>query len=137
MGRPKVNKNLPYRSKLEAKVAALLPTVNYETTKLKYTLPATSHSYLIDFELGLNSFLETKGRLTFQDRRKYLAVRDQHPEITLRFFFDKSDNKLYKGSKTSYADWCLKNGFEYTDTKKGLPKEWLATPTTNPTTEDS
>lgn len=111
--------------------------MKYETTKLKYTLPETSHRYLIDFELGPNSYLEVKGRLLATEKRKYLAVRDQHPEITLRFFFDKSDNKLYKGSKTTYAMWAEKNGFEWTDLKRGLPKEWLVTQTINPTVVDS
>lgn len=114
-----------YRSKLEMKVAELVPDAKYESQKLKYTLPAKTHSYLVDLEIGPNSFLEIKGRLMPQERVKYLAVRDQHPEITLRFFFDKSDNKLYKGSPTTYAMWCEKNNFEYTDLKRGLPKEWL------------
>ena len=130
MGRARVRKTKDptrkYRSGLEEKVAALLPEVKYESTKLEYTLPETKHKYLTDFEIGHNSFIEVKGRLMSSERKKYLAVRDQHPEITLRFFFDKSDNKLYKGSKTTYADWCEKNSFEWTDIRRGLPPEWVA-----------
>lgn len=114
-----------YRSGLEEKVAALLPEVVYESVKLEYTLPETKHKYLTDFQIGPNSFIEVKGRLMSSERKKYLAVRDQHPEITLRFFFDKSDNKLYKGSKTTYGEWCDKNNFQWTDIKRGLPKEWI------------
>lgn len=106
------------------KVAALIPDALYESTKLKYVMPSSNHSYLVDFEIGPNSYIEVKGRLMPQERKKYLLVRDQHPEITLRFFFDKSENKLYKGSPTSYGDWATKNGFEYTDIKKGLPEDW-------------
>jgi hypothetical protein len=106
-------------------VAELLPVVQYETNKLDYVVPASKHKYLTDFKIGDNSYIEVKGRLTSDDRKKYLLVRDQHPEITLRFFFDKSNNKLYKGSPTTYAMWCEKEGFEWTDLKLGLPEEWL------------
>jgi hypothetical protein len=114
-----------YRSKLEIRVAELIPDALYESQKLKYVVPASSHFYLTDFELGPNSFIEVKGRLLPSERKKYLLVREHNPDITLRFFFDKSDNRIYKGSPTTYAAWCEANGFEWTDTKKGLPKEWL------------
>ncbi len=32
-------------------------------------------------------------------------------------------DKLYKGAKSSYGDWCKKHGFKYAD--KTIPKEWL------------
>lgn len=114
-----------YRSKLEAKVAELLPEVRYETRKLDYVVPASKHKYLVDFELGPNDYIEVKGRLLPSERKKYLLVRECNPDITLRFFFDKSDNKIYKGSKTTYAMWAEENGFAWTDIKRGLPPEWL------------
>lgn len=104
----------------------MLPEVLYETDKLTYIVPASKHKYLTDFKLGENSYIEVKGRLTAADRKKYLLVKEQHPEVQLRFFFDKSNNKLYKGSPTTYADWAEKFGFEWTDLKLGLPKEWLS-----------
>lgn len=122
--RPK--KQGPYRSKLEAKVALLLPpTAVYESQKLKYTIPASKHSYLVDFELSPNVFIEVKGRLLPSERKKYLLVREHNPDITLHFFFDKATNPIYKGSPTSYSDWCDKHGFEWTDLKRGLPPEWI------------
>lgn len=78
----------------------------------------------MDFEIGPNSYIEVKGRLLPTERKKYLLVRQHNPEITLRFFFDKSDNKIYKGSKTTYAHWADENGFEWTDIKRGLPADW-------------
>lgn len=114
-----------YRSKLEAKVAELLPEVKYESTKLRYIVPASKHTYLTDFEIGPNSFIEVKGYLKASERKKYLLVREHNPDITLRFFFDKADNKIYRGSPTTYGMWCEANGFEYTDLKRGFPPEWL------------
>lgn len=117
----------PYRSKLEGKVAELLPEIKYETRKLDYIVPASKHKYLVDFELGPNDYIEVKGRLLPSERKKYLLVRECNPDITLRFFFDKSDNKIYKGSKTTYAMWAEENGFLWTDIRRGLPPEWLET----------
>lgn len=114
-----------YRSNLEAKVAALLPHAEYESDKLEYIIPASKHKYLTDFKLAPDIFIEVKGRLMPSERKKYLLVQQQHPNIKLYFFFDKSDNKIYKGSKTTYAAWCDDNGFEWTDLRKGIPKEWL------------
>lgn len=118
----------PYRSKLEAKVASLLPEVHYECEKLKYTVPASNHKYTVDFKIGPKSYIEVKGYLKASERKKYLLVRESNPDITLRFFFDKADNKIYKGSPTTYGDWCTAHGFEWTDLKRGLPPEWLVTP---------
>lgn len=125
MGRARRLKTDKYRSKLEARVAELIPDAKYESRKLKYVIPESTHSYLIDFEIGPNSFIEVKGRLLPSERKKYLLVRDHNPDITLRFFFDKADNKIYKGSKTTYADWCDQHGFSWTDSKRGLPADWL------------
>ncbi len=119
------SKDDKYRSRLEARVAELIPDAEYESDKIKYVVPASKHSYLTDFKLGPNNFIEVKGRLTSADRKKYLLVSEQNPDITLRFFFDKSSNKLYKGSPTSYADWAEKSGFEWTDSRLGIPDHWL------------
>ena len=54
---------------------------------------------------------------------KHLCIKKQHPNLDIRFVFTSSKAKLRKGSKTSYADWCEKNGFLYAD--KDVPQEWL------------
>ena len=70
--------------------------------------------------------VETKGRFTPADRQKHLLVQKQFPELDIRFVFSNPNQKINKGSKTSYAMWCEKNGFLYA---KGLiPKEWLMEP---------
>jgi hypothetical protein len=50
-------------------------------------------------------------------------VKKQHPELDIRFVFTSSKNKISKASKTSYADWCDKNGYKYAD--KFIPDEWF------------
>jgi hypothetical protein len=50
-------------------------------------------------------------------------VKQQHPELDIRFVFTSSKSKISKNSKTTYADWCIKHGFKYSD--KIIPDEWF------------
>jgi len=59
------------------------------------------------------------------ERKKHLLMKEQNPDIEIKFFFDKSNNKIYKGSSTTYGDWATAHGFEWTDLKRGLPPEWI------------
>lgn len=119
-------KSLGYRSGLEVKVAKQLEEVGvkaeYETTKIKYHVEE-DHTYTPDFVLPNGIIVETKGRFVLEDRKKHLLVKSQHPHLDIRFVFTNSKTKIRKGSPTSYADWCSKNGFIYAD--KLIPKEWL------------
>lgn len=67
-------------------------------------------------------FLEVKGYLSPDDRSKMLLVKEQYPDLDIRFVFDK-DNKLNSKSKTRYSTWCEKKGFPYTF--KTIPEDWL------------
>ncbi len=116
-----------FRSGLEEKIAAQLEDsglpVVFEQYKLKYTIPESTHSYTPDFLLHNGIIIESKGIFDSDDRKKHQLIKQQHPELDIRFVFSSSKSKLYKGSSTSYADWCIKNGFMYAD--KLIPKEWL------------
>jgi len=113
-----------FKSGLEKKAFAQMPLgTSYEDTKLKYTV---IHEYRPDFTIAPNTYIETKGRFLSADRAKHLYIREQHPEVKVYFLFGNAENKLTKSSKTSYADWCTKYGFEYADFyKQGIPKEWF------------
>lgn len=121
-----------YRSGLEEKVAAQLEAaglvVVYEDKEhvIKYTTPAEPHKYTPDFILPNGIIVETKGIFDADDRKKHLLVRAQHPDKDIRFVFSNSKAKLYKGSPTTYAAWCNKNGFLYAD--KLIPPAWLKEP---------
>jgi hypothetical protein len=97
--------------------------VEYETTKIKYVIPESLHTYTVDFVLPNGIMVETKGRFVAEDRKKHLLIQKQHPELDIRFVFQNSKVKINKGSKTSYADWCNKNGFTFVD--KEVPEEWF------------
>jgi hypothetical protein len=67
--------------------------------------------------------IETKGRFLVADRKKHMLIKRQHPHLDIRFVFSNSKQKLNKASRTTYADWCNKNGFQYAD--KEIPVHWL------------
>lgn len=98
--------------------------VEYETEKVDYIIPASSHTYNPDFKLPNGIRVETKGRFVLADRKKHLLVKEQNPTLDIRFVFSNSKNKINKKSKTTYADWCDKNGFKYAD--KVIPEEWFS-----------
>jgi hypothetical protein len=115
-----------YRSGLEESVAEQLENAGmpyfYETTKIEYDVKET-RKYTPDFILPNGIIVETKGRFVAADRKKHLLIKSQHPFIDIRFVFSNSKQKISKGSKTTYADWCDKFGFKYAD--KQIPEDWL------------
>ena len=127
MGKAKFPLKYAYRSGLEVKVAKQLSeagvVAEYEKHKIKYLVPQKEHCYTPDFKIPNGIIIETKGRFDLADRQKHLLVKQQHPNLDIRFVFTNSKTKIRKGSPTSYGDWCSKNGFLYAD--KLIPKEWL------------
>jgi hypothetical protein len=116
---------MAFRSGLEVKVADLLTELGvkyeYESTKVPYILQC---NYTPDFLLPNGVYLETKGQLTEEDRRKMKAVKKANPELDIRFVFQAPFNKIYKGSKTTYAQWCEKHGFKWA-AFHSIPISWL------------
>jgi hypothetical protein len=116
-----------YRSGLEEAVSAQLASegvdASYESFKIPYTVPETLHKYTPDYDLPNGIVIETKGRFMAADRKKHVLVKKQHPDLDIRFVFSNPNAKLRKGSPTTYATWCEKNGFLYA--AKTVPEEWI------------
>lgn len=118
--------DLIYKSSLEKKAADLLPPeCKYEPDKIAYEIPRSMHKYTPDFKIKDKVYIEVKGIFDSDDRKKHLLVKQQHPDIQIKFLFGKPHNKLNRASKTTYAMWCEANGFEWADIKEGIPKDWL------------
>ena len=118
-----------FRSGFEERIASQLRRCGikytYESLVIEYKRLST---YTPDFILPNGIIIETKGRWVTEDRSKHLLIKEQHPEIKIKFIFSNSKNKIGKKSKTTYAKWCELKGFEYHcihTTKKLFPKEWL------------
>ena len=52
-----------------------------------------------------------------QIEKKHLLVREQNPDIDIRFLFVNANNKLNKSSKTTYGAWCDKNKILWAEKK--------------------
>ena len=115
-----------YRSGLEIKVKDYLKDKNvmfkYEAIKIEWE-DLMYRTYTPDFILQNGIIIEVKGRFTSDDRRKHVAIKQQHPNLDIRFVFENSRRKLSKGAKSTYATWCERNKFLYAD--RVIPEEWL------------
>jgi hypothetical protein len=117
-----------YRSGSERKLADQLETLKVAYSYEPYYVPymwIESKKYLPDFILPSGIILEVKGRFKIDDRKKHLFLRQSNPELDIRFVFDNPNTKLNKGGKSTYADWCNKNGFLFCKRSDGLPDGWL------------
>lgn len=94
----------------------------YEKYKIEW-VDYQVRKYTPDFVLDNGIIIETKGRFTSEDRRKHKEIKKQHPHLDIRFVFTDSRQRLYKGAKSSYAEWCARHGFKYAD--KFVPEDWL------------
>jgi hypothetical protein len=120
-----------YKSGLEDTLAEQLKKNNkkffYESEKISYIQPAKKRTYTPDFVLtkkdGTSMYIESKGRWVLEDRQKHELLREQYPEMDIRFVFQNPNAKINKKSKTTYADICRKHSWKYS--AKIIPEEWL------------
>jgi len=115
-----------YRSGFEAQIAEHLQEhkvkFKYEEDIITYIEPAKTRKYVADFSLPNNIIIEAKGRFTVHDRKKMILVMEQNPKLDIRMLFQR-DQKLNKGAKTKYSEWCEKRGIKYAIGE--IPQEWL------------
>lgn len=119
-----------FRSGLEEINAKFLQSLGiefgFEATKVSYLVPETKHVYTPDFTLPNGILIETKGKLEPKDRAKHIFVRNQNPELDIRFVFQRPHDKINKGSPTTYAAWAEKNGFKWA--ARLIPEAWVREP---------
>jgi len=119
-----------YRSGLEFRIANQLDgqgvEFEYEQRKVWFIQPAKLSHYTPDFILPNGVIVEGKGRFLTDDRQKHKHIRALHSALDVRFVFSRSAAPINKGSKTTYAMWCEKYGFQYAD--KLVPQTWLDEP---------
>ena len=118
-----------YRSGLEEAIAHQIASANlpviYEETTLDYIWLARPSRYTPDFQIH-DIHLEVKGLFDVQARHKMLLVKQQHPDLDIRFVFSNAKAPIYKGSSTNYGQWCDKHGFLWADRR--IPDDWLIAP---------
>jgi hypothetical protein len=121
-----------FRSGLEEKIDEQLTRAGvdhtFETMKLKYTVPEKVRAYTPDFIIPGKGpkgviILESKGLFTTEDRQKMKLVKEQHPDLDIRFVFSNANARIAKRSPTTYAKWADTNGFPWAH--RTIPPEWL------------
>lgn len=98
----------------------------YEDFRIPFEQPIKQRTYTPDFALGNGIIIETKGEFVSDDRSKHLLVKEQEPDLEIRFVFSNARQKIYKGSKTTYAMWAEKHGFKWAH--KMIPLSWTREP---------
>lgn len=115
---------MSYKSGFERTIAANLAMrgveFSYEELRLPYTLQG---EYRPDFVIKSSGIIvEAKGFLDRDSKRKMIAVKQQHPELDIRFLFQQADKKM-QGSKKTHGEWATRNGFKYAEGE--IPDDWL------------
>lgn len=114
------------RSRLEEKVGHDLDQLSldhsYEPDRFTYTL---TRKYTPDFKVGGEHpfFIEVKGWWEQTDRMKFLAVIISNPDLRIFVALQKPFQTISKSSRTTYADWCTKNGIAWCPIP--IPKDFL------------
>ena len=120
-------KGITFRSIFESKVCKKLMDnkvfFEYESLTIPFTVPESYHTYVPDVVLANGIIIEIKGLLTLANRDKHLYIKRQLPKLDIRFVLQNYKTKLYKGSKTTYAQWLDKHNFLWAD--KIIPQEWI------------
>jgi len=96
----------------------------YEDLKIKFEQPAKIRTYITDFVLDNGIIVEAKGFLDQADRDKMVWIKEQNPDLDVRFLFQNAKNTITKVSKTTYGDWATKKGFIWAEGNK-IPQEWI------------
>ena len=116
-----------FRSGLEEAISQDLTSKGvgylYEEFVIPYVKPEKPAKYTPDWILPNGIIVESKGRYLTEDRQKMILIKKQHPDLDIRFVYSNSKTKISKRSKTTYADWSIKNEFPYAD--RLIPDSWL------------
>lgn len=102
-------------------------TYEYEPHKVKYNV---EREYVPDLKIG-DIYIELKGYFRQDAQRKMKAVKAQHPDMDIRFLFQKASSTLQgakkrkDGTKMTCAEWADRYGFDWAEGET-IPEEWIA-----------
>lgn len=97
---------------------------SYETTVMQYQFKPQRYTPDFDIQVGDKMVhIEYKGKLDYATRKKLLAVKDANPDVDVCIVFEKGNNKIRKGSKTTYLAWAERKGFKCSE--RTVKDEWL------------
>jgi hypothetical protein len=89
--------------------------VKYEYEAATLVYQHEPQKYTPDFLLPKGLLIEYKGKMTNETRKKLLSIQRCNPDKRICLVFEKPNNKIRKGSKTTYWQWAEKNGFPWSE----------------------
>ena len=98
----------------------------YEPHNLPYTV---ERQYYPDLLVG-DIYIELKGFFRQDAQRKMKAVKAQHPDLDIRFLFQRASSPVHgakkrkDGSKMTCAEWADRYGFVWAEGEQ-VPEEWI------------
>lgn len=117
---------MKFRSKFEKVVYEKAKSnrlkLDYEpsTSVVDYVVTAR---YTPDFRLPNGILVEAKGYFDPAARGKMRRVKQQHPELDIRFVFQRASNTVTKAKNSkTYGQWAEMHGFPWAE--GSIPKEW-------------
>lgn len=125
------------KSMLEVEIAAALDSRKikwvYEPHQFQYHMcpnwtedcGVTGQKYTPDFWLPkFQSYIEGKGKMTLDTRKKMEAVLRHNPLLKIYMVFGYANNKLYATKNSGrYWEWAEKNSLPWSD--KEIREEWF------------
>lgn len=146
MSKPALTIEPEFRSLLEKDVAEKLTGAGvefgYESQNIRYTVPSREAKYLPDFTIpGCPIIIEPKGKFggnyqgkfgrrmvgskdaAVKERQKFVLLKEQHPELDIRFIFSRASTPIYPKSPTSHGKWATDHGFKWAE--KVVPDAWI------------
>ena len=97
----------------------------YEPHPLPYRV---ERQYIPDLLIN-ETYVELKGFFRQDAQRKMKAVKAQHPNLDIRFLFQRGNSPIHAakkrkdGSKMTCAEWADKYGFVWAEGEE-IPEEW-------------
>lgn len=105
----------------------------YEPEELPWEPPVKTRKYHPDFRIkckdGYKFLVEYKGYLRQDEKVKMKCIRQQYPDLDIRFVFQNANapvagaKQRKDGTKQTHAEWAEKYGFLWAE--GFLPREWL------------
>lgn len=91
----------------------------------KHKCKVKTLKYTPDFLLpDYNIYIEYKGKMTNDIRKRFLSIQRCHPRERLCIVFEKPNNKLSsRPNSTRYWQWAEQNGFEWSE--QVVDPRWL------------
>ena len=115
----------PFYEEIETqlKVHRLEYELNNKDNSIEYINCKKTKVFVPRFVMSDGMIVESVSYLLKQDCRKYLLLREQYPNLDIRFIFESADKYVSGGDGLTLAEWAASNKFHWAN--KLFPLEWM------------